>query len=114
MDIMARRRTNQTPRRWAPRPPDPKATFRWQWTVHEHARLRPFSPGDSGANGGLQQLVNRLWQQTGQDRWVLVHAHDFERIKYYCTHYGKGGPNDLLRAICIPALTRAGLWGDGP
>jgi hypothetical protein len=100
---MAKRKPNKRKQAWRPKPPDPAARFRWQWKPHEYKQLHPYT---TGTNGGLQQLINRLWKQTTPDMWCEIDAFDHERVQHYCRHTGPGGPNQLLRDICGPVYRR--------
>lgn len=96
------RKPNRHGQRWRPCPPDPDRIYHWEWLPHEKRRLEPFPKG-----GGLQSLVNRLWQNTNsQTLSCWCDAYDYERVIHYIKTTGPGGPNDLLREICIPVWRR--------
>jgi hypothetical protein len=72
---------------------------------HEFARFKRYNGG-----GGLQQFVTWIFNNT--DRQTLVcslNAERFERLVRYIRRYGPGGPQQILRDSCIPALRRIGI-----
>jgi hypothetical protein len=76
----------------------------------EFLRLKHNVPGPSGKMGGYQQFENWLIAHTDRQTFECrLTSDERDRLERYCREYGPGGPNNRIRAACIPALARLGI-----
>lgn len=84
-------------------PPRPRVVHRLKLSRYEMSKLKLWPAG----GGGMQDFANELYRRAyGNDGVVDVNDAELGRLVRYVGRYGRGGPNNSLRAAFRDVLER--------